>query len=398
MASDPVRTNNIAPHPTLSVTDGGPGAAVLQRLRFGPWDFGARAPRVALLLAVLTWPPLFVLSLIHGVAFGGVQIPFIYDLSAHVRFLFAVPALVLADLAVGTRLRRTASHFVAAGLVSPSQEGRFAEIIVDTIRFRDSRIAELIVLGAAYLGTFAALRSGPAHGLTSWFQMHADGSLAGVNYWYAFVALPVFQFLVFRWVYRMVVWARFLWQVARLDLQVTPTHPDGAGGLGFLGKSAVAYGPVLFALSAVTASGIATSILFGGGKLQTFQSSYIALTVIALVVFAGPLLVFAPTLMTLKQQGLVQYGTLASRYTQLFHRKWVVDGGQTDESILGSADIQSLADLGTTFEMVRKIRIVPIELADFIAIAIPGVVPAIPLLATVMPVGDIFKGLLRLLG
>ena len=69
-----------------------------------------------------------------------------------------------------------------------------------------------------------------------------------------------------------------------------------------------------------------------------------------------------------------------------------------EDSLLGTEDIQSLADLGNSYELVRKMRVVPIELSEFIGIALPGVVPALPLAATVMPVGEILKGMLRLLG
>ena len=57
-----------------------------------------------------------------------------------------------------------------------------------------------------------------------------------------------------------------------------------------------------------------------------------------------------------------------------------------------------LADLGMSYELIRKMRVVPIALNDFIAMALPGVIPALPLAATVMPVSEILKGILRLLG
>jgi hypothetical protein len=385
------------PAPTLSLTEGGPGAAVIKRLRFGPWDLGAAAPRTAVLLAAITWIPLLVLSVLQGTALGGVQLPFLHDIAAYVRFLFAVPVLVLADPVVGARLRRTVTHFLDSGVVPPDSWERFASIIADSVRFRDSRVAELVVLGAAYLATYLALRGDPAHGLTCWFATPPDGGLTAVGYWYAFVALPIFQFLVLRWIYRMIVWARFLLRVTRLDLQHTPTHPDGAGGLGFLGKSAVAFGPVLLALSAVTASAIANQILFAGATLAEYQATYGAFIVLALLVFAGPLFVFMPGLAKLKRESLLQYGTLATEYTVLFHRKWVGRSQPSEEPLLGHTDIQSLADLASSYDLVRKMRVVPIEIADFVRIAVPAAVPALPLLATVMPVADILKNLLRLI-
>ena len=107
---------------------------------------------------------------------------------------------------------------------------------------------------------------------------------------------------------------------------------------------------------------------------------------------------FAPKLFRLKQDGLRRYGTLASRYTQLFANKWVEGVNPAEEPLLGTADIQSLADLGNSYEVVRKMRAIPIRLSDFIAMALPGVIPALPLAATVMPVTEILKGILRLLG
>jgi hypothetical protein len=124
---------------------------------------------------------------------------------------------------------------------------------------------------------------------------------------------------------------------------------------------------------------------------------YLALLVISLAIFSGPVFAFVPKLARLKYVDLLQYGTLASRYTQLFERKWVENVDATEEPLLGTADIQSLADLGNSYEFVRKMRVVPIELRDFIGMAIPGLLPVLPLAMTVMPVSEILKGLLQLL-
>ena len=58
--------------------------------------------------------------------------------------------------------------------------------------------------------------------------------LAG--WWAGLVAMPVLQFLFLRWFFRFFIWARFLWQVSRMDLDLEPTHPDGTAGLHFLAK------------------------------------------------------------------------------------------------------------------------------------------------------------------
>jgi hypothetical protein len=350
---------------------------------------------------MLTWLPLLAFSLIEGLALGRARIPFLYDIAAHVRFLVAVPILVLAEIPIGRRLRAVAKHFLNAGLVREEQQKQFANHVVDTVRFHDSRIAEMTLLGLAYITTYVALSKVSLQGGSSWFALIPGAGFSGfsrVGYYYALVALPVFQFLMYRWAFRMVVWTRFLWQISNLDLLLTPTHPDGAGGIGFLGKGSIPFGVIVFALSSVVSAAIASRILFGGAALAQFEFIYAALVVLVLIVFAGPLMVFAPKLFRLKQDGLFRYGTLASQYTQAFDNKWVNDINAAQESLLGTEDIQSLADLGNSYELIRKMRSVPIELSDFVGIALPGVIPALPLAATVMPVSEIIKGLFRLLG
>jgi len=379
--------------PPLLLTEGGPGDALLRRLRLAP--LGVRSRRAALVLAAVTWVPLLVLAAFQGVAVSGPQIPFLGDIAAHVRFLFTLPMLLLAEIPIGMRLRGAAAHFVSAGIVGPEDHERFARIILDTRRLRDSRLAELCVFAAAYVTAFTVLTRAGFQGGSTWYAPHEG--LTPAEGWYALVSIPIFQFVLYRWLWRMLVWGWFLRRVSRLDLHLPPTHPDGAAGLGFLGKACIPFGTLLFAMSAVVSSAIATRVLFAGAALEDFQISYAALFVVALAAFTVPLLVFVPVLLGVKQRGLLQYGTLASRYTYLFDRKWVRAESAPDEPLLGSADIQSLADLANSYQLVGKMRVLPIQIADFVAMALPGLIPAVPLAATVMPVSDIVKGLFKLL-
>lgn len=381
----------------FSLTEGGPGSALMKRLHLVRPELGTGSARTALILMALTWLPLLVLCLLEGLAFSGVKVPFLYDIAAHTKFLLAIPVLVLAEIPVGVRVRQLVRHFVAAHLIREDELVKFGETISDVSHFRDSHVAEMAILILAYLATYKALSSFTFHNGGNWFMPVPGQGLSPVGYWYAFVALPIFQFLIFRWIYRMVVWGRFLWNISKFDLLLTPTHPDAAGGLAFLGKALIPFGVVLFALSAVVSSAIAEQILFNGGRLQDYQWSYLALFVFALIVFAGPMLIFVPKLLALKQRGMMEYGTLGSEYTQAFHRRWVEKSQPTEEPLLGTADIQSLADLGNSFEIIRKMRALPVAASDFIAMVLPGLIPVLPLVATVMPLGEILKSLLKLI-
>jgi hypothetical protein len=393
-----MKTRDADEFPELLLMEGGPGDALMKRLRLIRPEFGAASGRTAIALAAITWLPLLVLSLIEGLALGGARIPFLYDISAHARFLVAVPVLVLAEIPIGRRLRQVVKHFLNAGLVREAEQKQFASYVADAARFHDSRYTEISLLVLAYISTYVALSKTPFQSGNTWFLPSPGAGFSLAGYYYGFLALPIVQFLMFRWGYRMVLLARLLWQVSNLDLLLTPTHPDGAGGIGFLGKGSVPFGIILFALSSVVSAAIASRILFAGATLEQFEFIYPALIVLALIIFTGPMMVFTPKLFRLKQDGLLRYGTLASHYTQAFDSKWANGINSAEEPLLGSGDIQSLADLGNSYELIRKMRVLPIELSDFIGIALPGVIPALPLAATVMPVGEILKGVLRLLG
>jgi hypothetical protein len=389
--------DNLEQSLAFSLTEGGPGFALMKRLHLLHPKLGSGSARTALILMALTWLALAILCLVNGRAFSGVTVPFFYDLAAYGRFMIGVPVLVLADIPVGARLRQVVKHFLEAHLIREEQMKDFGAILSDALRLRDSRVAELTIFVLVYLSTYNALAGVHFEQDSSWFRPLPGQGLTGVGYWYAFVALPIFQFLFFRWIYRMALWSRILWRISKLDLLLTPTHPDVSGGLAFLGKGLVPFGLILFALSAVVAGGIANRILYSGGTLGEFQSSYAALFVIALVVFAGPVLVFVPDLMALKLRGLMEYGALGSEYTQAFHQRWIRRSDMAGEPLLGSADIQSLADLGNSFEIIRKMRVLPIAITDFIAMVLPGLLPVLPLLTTVMPLGEILKSLMKLI-
>lgn len=68
-------------------------------------------------VAVIAGLPLLLLSVVEGRAFGGVELPFIRDIEAHVRYLVSLPLLILAELIVHLRMRPLLAPFVERGLV-----------------------------------------------------------------------------------------------------------------------------------------------------------------------------------------------------------------------------------------------------------------------------------------
>ena len=183
------------------------------------------------------------------------------------------------------------------------------------------------------------------------------------------MSLPLCQFLLLRWYFRLFIWARFLWQVSRIELRFMPTHPDRCGGVGFLGAVSSAFYPVLLAPGTILAGLIATGFFTPAPRCPNSRWTHRA---------GGRDGVRHPwaaaglsrKLEAAKRAGLAEYGTLAQRYVREFDQKWLRGGAPPDEPLVGSADIQPLADLGSSFEVVKSMRWVPFSMQTVLQLAV----------------------------
>jgi len=356
--------------------------------------------RRLLFFSLFTWLPLLLLSLLTGEALGGaIKVPFIYDVDVHVRFLLALPLLLVAELVVHQRIRLVVRQFIARGIVPAQSLPEFEALIASAMRLRNSVLIEVLLIVLVWTAMHYLWSSQMALTSATWYAAIVDGhrhySLAG--YWYAFVSIPLYQFLLARWFFRIFIWARFLCQVSRLDLQLVPTHPDRAAGLGFLGGSAAAFVPLLLSQGALLAGLIANYIFYEGKTLLDFKPEIVAAVVFVLLLVLGPLCVFAPRLAQVKRQGLLEYGALAHRYVREFEDKWLRGGAPLDEPLVGSGDIQSLNDMAGSFEVVQTMRPFPFGKTAVLQTVISVLAPLLPLTLTMISLEDLIKRLLGIL-
>jgi len=374
----------------FSLTKGGPFFKLMVRSGLMKPEF-ARPARRATFLAVFTWLPLLILSLVQGLAFDGpVELPFLWDFAVHVRFLICVPLLIIAEVLLDARTRAVVKHFVDSKLVQVKDYPAFESVVRQAGRLRDSLLAEAIIVGVVIVGVIF-LRIEYSGSASTWqVLVSEDGrirTLAG--WWYLFLAIPFFQFLVSRWVWRFLIWSHFLRSLSKMDLRLIPIHPDLAAGLGFLSPAQAKYGIIVFAVSSVIAAKIGEEILYGGASLLDYKIIIGGYVVMMLIVLLAPLLVFTPKLLMVKRRGLFEYSALGNEYTEAFDRKWIRKEVPEGEPLLGSSDIQSLADLGNSFQFVRNMRAFPIDRNSIIPIVVATVLPMLPLVLTVYPFDEL---------
>ena len=247
-----------------------------------------------IVISLFAWLPLLLLSALEGQLLGGkAAVPFLMDIEVHVRFLVVVPLFIIAELVVHQRMRFVVRQFLERNLIPESALPRFDAVIASALRLRNSVLAEVLLIAFVYgVGVLLVWRQYTALATATWYAVPTVAglqlSLSGM--WFGYVSLPIFQFLMLRWYFRIFIWMRFLCQVSRIDLSLVPTHPDRVGGLGFLANTVYAFTPLAVAHGAVLAGMIANRIFYLGAALTDFKIEIAVLVVFLLMHGARPAL------------------------------------------------------------------------------------------------------------
>lgn len=365
----------------------GPSFRMAQRFGFNRPDRPRRIRKI-LLLILVTWVPLVLLSLVAGHAFGNrVAVTLLRDPVILSRFLFVLPLLALAEIVVERSLGVQAQHFLASGVVPAGEAVKLEAAKAEALRLRESVVAEgVIVVLAVAIAIIAqvVIRFGSEE--STWKRSDAGITLAG--WWYILVSLPILFFFLLRWFWIFLLWSRFLFRISRLGLELTPTHPDRAGGLGFLGWGLASFGLVLMAISAVLSGSLAYEIVHRGSSLNILKYHIMIFVVLAIVILHAPLIVFTGRLARCRFRGLLDFGSLIGDHDRAFNEKWLKSQGS---SLLGSAHMGSLAHMSPVYEQVERMQLLPWDKQALIVLVAAALIPMIPLLGTVTALTEILS-------
>lgn len=353
--------------------------------------------RRVVVVVLLAWLPLLLLSATEGRLVDGTDVPFVRDIEAHVRMLIVIPLLLMAEVEARAFLPTVVQEFARRNLIPADAMPRYEAAVEAGSRLRNSAWAEaalLVLVYALFMGV--VWRQYGSIYASTWYSTRsgAGNDLSPAGWWYVTVSLPLVQFLILRWYLWIFAWARFQWQASRIPLRLVPTHPDRAGGLGFLEGSGYIFLMVAVAHGAIAAGPIASLIVFKGAALPEFVDELAMIVAWVIFVIYGPALFFSAQLMAAKKTGLFAFGRLAQRYVRDFDVKWLNGHSPpVNEPLIGSADIQSLADLGSAYGNVEGLRLLPMSYIAVLRLAAITLVPVAPLLLTMVPLNEL---LLRL--
>jgi hypothetical protein len=372
----------------------------LQR-RFGliPAE-GLGVVRRAIFFALLTWLPIMVWAGYTGRALPGrVDEPLLQHFGIHARFLVAVPLLIFGEGVAHRLTTHLIPYFLTSGLVREPQREAFREIVRGIVRLRNSTLPWAFIAGI--IVAWLALQ--PPHGAEHelrWANIAQSSEPFGLGFggwWLVYVARPIFLALLAAWLWRLVLLFLLLKRIAALDLAIVPTHPDHAGGLGFIEKLPAAFSLFAFAVSAVLASRLAHDVVYHGVEIQSLKLLVGVFLIVLVLLCLAPLLVFLPKLAATKRRALLEYGALVGEHGRLVRRRWILREPLEDSPLLEAPEIGPVADTLSLYEAVTKMRAVPIGKTALLMIGLPAAIPMLALFAIKVPIKDLLLKILAAL-
>ena len=351
-----------------------------------------RTVRLGLALALLLWGVSALLSWSVDVDLISFNM-----LGAHVRLLLAIPLMFIAESLLDPRMDGFLRVAIRSRVVPGESRSRLLAELGRINRWKDMWLPEVLCLAIAVsLIWLAPLLNIP--GADSTLQSNQRTHIAAAGWWYSVVCLTVLRFLMLRWIWRIALWTYCLWFLSRLPLRLVPAHSDGMAGLGGLEMVQLHFAPLVFAISCALAASFAVDINGGAMTLEAVYPAIGAILILDALLIVGPLFFFVPQLWASKVKGVGDYMVLAEKYTAGFEKKWI-GSDEAEEELLGTGDIQSLADLTTAIDVVRGVRILPIRATVLMNMAIIALIPMIPLLLFKYPMAELIGQMLgRLTG
>ena len=273
-------------------------------------------------LLLVTWVPLVILSAFGDVRSGGrVTLSLLVDYTVYVRFLLAMPVLVLAEGVIWPRVVDLFHYLVRGGVVAEAGVPALEQLIK---RFDALRPSWMVLAAAAVCVVFGMrfLRTDLPGDTSAWQFVSAssgrhgpwpDGgiSLSACRFFSSWLPLG----LAIRYLVRLSVPS--VAPRSRADAH----HPDRSAGLRPIGQVHQDRAIVVFAISSLVSVHVGLELFAHGRSLLDYRLELAAFLGLSLVVLFAPFLAFSGKLLDARQRGLLAYGRFAAAYAARVRRE-----------------------------------------------------------------------------
>lgn len=376
-----------------------PHITVLRRMHLISVKDRPAVLRRILLVVAVGWLPLMLLCLVDSqVNHDAAATTFFGDIAVHARLLLAAPLLIACEYVVLPRLESIAKHLANSSLIASEDRDRYAAEVEKchsmSARMRYSGEIALVAYVLAFIMLIAASKAN--YDLPGWQHSAHSSSLSLAGWWHLMISQPILLGLILGWLWRLIVWLRFLAFISRLGLLLIAVHPDNAAGLQFIAYTPRIFAPVGLALSIVVAGMMANNAVHHGlSPIDHIATPLITAAVIT-ILFVFPPFIFTRVLVTAWRQGVFKYSDLASRIGKEFEEKWIGPGVLVDSSALSDPDFSSTTDLYSIVSNVYNMRRVLFDYQGAAAIVITALVPFVPVWLSAVPLKTLSKNLIGL--
>jgi ABC-type iron transport system FetAB permease component len=343
----------------------------------------------------IAWLPLVVLTLIDGTFITtDITMPFVKDVVPYVRGLIVIPLLVMADNVIEPMMIKTSSYLRESGIVSKPDLKHMENAVGTTVYLINTKWIQLLLAALAITVSWVLqadyVDMWTERNVTSW-ALHLEGdkvdeTLAGM--WFLLVTSPMLSFLLYRWIWRFIVWSIFLYRVSRLKLELYASHTDLAGGLAIIGYGQSLFVIIFIIMASLISSDLANNILYEGEKLVDVKLVVLVFIISSIIVIATPLFFFTSKLVSLKRKSLAQYGELQQQISRDFHQHWIDNKAK---ELVDSMQPSAMADYSAVYEIVANMRVVPLNPKAVIVLVAILLVPFLPLALTEQSIWDVLK-------
>ncbi len=349
----------------------------------------------ALALALITWLPICVLAVFNGTVDDDPNtINFFQDFLVHVRFLLVVPFLILIEKIVDKSFVNYIK--ISDRIIPNSQQPAFNKLVKRLDKLTDSFIPEIIILVIIYLiVAFDRQNFAVSHSARNYLFIPGTRDLTISGWYYLLISLPIFQLLVFRWIWRWLVWLYSIIRISRFKLQIDPLHADQMAGLEYLNLVPLTFSFIIMAPSAVLSAIIGIDIIYNGALFKDYMFMVTVYVVLLPIILYAPLSIFTPLLIHAKIYGISMFGNLIRTHNLAYDKKWMDENHSQDEKLLGSIDNSSLADINGSYAPIQGMRILPIDFKLILLSFVLNVVPYIPLIFTYYSASELFKLIMK---
>ena len=352
----------------------------------------------AIALALITWLPLCLLALYYGTLNDNdTTISFFEDFLVHVRFLIIIPFLILIEGIVD----KTFVEYIknTDNIIPNEEQKRYNQLVKRLGKLGSSFIPEIIILAVYYISIIINPQLLSYEDSARNYLINGSSNTLNIAGWYNFaICVPIFLLLNFRWAWRWIIWVYSIIKISHFKLFADPLHADKVAGLGYLNLVPLTFSFIIMAPAAMMSALIGSEIIYNNASFMSYTHLILFYIFFMPIILYSPLFLFIPKLINAKREGMLKFGGLVREHNYNYVKKWIDGKPVKDQSILGTLDNSSLADINGSYAPVEEMQLSPIDLRLIAVSIIMFAVPFIPLIFTYYSFAELFDLLMKSFG